>query len=77
MIPRSKLARNLATAARCSALASRQYATATGENLATIIPGSKTTASYCQPSNVVQGVQTVAQSDGRVDITAAMSEVER
>ena len=76
MIPRSKLARNLAATARRSVLASRQYASAVSA------PSSSEAAqtrhiSQAKANSTVNEVQTRgrrAERNGHADISAAMTE---
>lgn len=82
MIPRSKLARNLATTARRSALASRQYATASSENdPSSTTPGKQATRArrmrQTEANSVVRHTALrirKAERDERVDITVALTE---
>lgn len=82
MIPRSKLAHNLATAARRSALASRQYATAASETTPSTLQSETTqtrSKGHAKSNSTVYEVQTrvrKAERDERADMSAVMTEVE-
>lgn len=78
MVPRSKLARNLATTTRRGALASRQYATAHGEQRPSITtPENKATRVREKEANSVVTNRAPrirdTERDERADITAALT----